>query len=396
MAHPRRLRFVLTRRERLDSPDGVNIFIVALAQALSDLGHDVLIVIGSIESHAEYQRLLAPRIDLAIYPVSRTRLKGAASVAAWLRAKAAIDRFRPDLIIHNEVVPLPFRAPTVQVVHDLNPRSGLFAPIRRTIRRFTTRRSNYVIATTSELRDTLVSDLRMSASEIILLPKCVDLQAYRGAGIAGRERAILHSGTLAYKDAGATIRAFGALDDPSVRLYVVGAVTEQVREAVDGLPDRLRSRVALLGQADAVTLRALYGRVRVAAFPTRYGIPVASGTVMEAIAAGAPIVGSSRLSRDVLADGVNEIVVDTNPDAMAAGLRAVLNDDHLWLRLSGGARRMAGTFDAMRVARRYVELASAGGPGEARGSSGSDREREERRDGAAAMQSAARRACRLA
>ena len=76
-------------------------------------------------------------------------------------------------------------------------------------------------------------------------------------------------------------------------------------------------------------------RVRVAAFPTHYAVPVASGTVMEAIAAGAPIVGSSEISRDVLVDGVNGIVTDTKSDVMAAALNAVLNDDGLWLRFSG-------------------------------------------------------------
>ena len=113
------MRFVLTRREALGSPDGVNIFIVALAQALSDLEHEVRVVVGSLESHAEYRRLLAPRLDLSILALSRTRLTGLASAAAWLRAKWAIDRFGPDLVIHSEAVPLPLRSATVQIVHDL-------------------------------------------------------------------------------------------------------------------------------------------------------------------------------------------------------------------------------------------------------------------------------------
>jgi len=47
------MRVVLTRREPLDTPDGINIFIVSLAQALSDLDHEVKIVVGSLQSHAE-------------------------------------------------------------------------------------------------------------------------------------------------------------------------------------------------------------------------------------------------------------------------------------------------------------------------------------------------------
>src|SRR5260370_11489361 len=156
------------------------------------------------------------------------------------------------------------------------------------------------------------------------------------------------------------MRSLCALDDPSVGLYITGNITGATQAAVDALPCRLRRRVTLLGDADGQTVRSLHGRVRVAAFPTRYTIPVASATVMEAIAAGTPIVGSPRLSRDVLVDGVNGLVVDTNPSAMAAALKAVLNDDALWSRLSEGAGRVVKRFDAFRVARQYIELAAKG------------------------------------
>jgi glycosyltransferase involved in cell wall biosynthesis len=351
------MRVVLTRREALDCPDGVNIFIISLAQALKDLGHDVMVVVGSLHSHAEYQRVLAPRLDLPILALSSTPLTGLASATAWLRAKWAIDRFRPDLVIHSEAVPLPLRGIIVQVIHDLEPRNGRLAPVWRSIRRFSTKRSHHVVATTTELRDELVRDLRISKHQVVIIPKCLDLKAYRGA--ARRERAILHSGTLPYKDPAATIRAFGALDDSSVRLYVSGDVTAPTQDAVDLLPDRLRRQVTLLGQVDGDSIRSLHGRVRVAAFPTRYAIPVASATVMEAVASATPIVGSARLSRDVLADGFNGIVVDASPSAMAAALKAVLNDDALWCRLSARAQRMAERFDAIRVAGQYIELASA-------------------------------------
>jgi glycosyltransferase involved in cell wall biosynthesis len=356
------MRVVLTRREALDNPDGVNIFIVALAQALSELSHEVMLVVASLGSHAEYRRLLAPRIDLPILALSATPLSGFASVAAWVRAKRAIDRFLPDLVIHSEAVPLPLRGTIIQVVHDLQPRSGPLAPVWGVIRRFSTRRSDYVVATTTELRVEIACDLGIQQHRIVLIPKCVDLQAYQNAGLAARERAILHAGTDPYKDPGATIRAFGALDDPSVALYVTGAITRPTQDAVDALPDRLRERVILLGSADGLTVRSLHGRVRVAVFPTRYATPVASATVMEAIACGTPIVGSARLSKDVLAHDANGLAIDPDPGRMAAALKAVLNDDVLWSRLSTGASRMAERFDAFKVARQYLELASAHNP----------------------------------
>src|SRR3954452_14100056 len=91
------MRVVLTRREPLDSPDGVSIFIVSLAQALCDLGHGIEIVAGSCQE-AEFRRLLAPRIDLPILALSRTTPTGPASIAAWLRAKWAIDHFGPPAL----------------------------------------------------------------------------------------------------------------------------------------------------------------------------------------------------------------------------------------------------------------------------------------------------------
>jgi glycosyltransferase involved in cell wall biosynthesis len=350
------MRVVLTRREGLDSPDGVSIFIVSLAQALVDLKHEVKIVVGSLQSQAEFQRLLAPRLDLSILALSRTPLTGFASTLAWLRAKRAIDSFRPDLVIHSEALPIPLRGTIVQVVHDLQPRSGWLAPVWRHIRRLSTRRCDHVVATTTELRDELVRDLGMPVSQLTLIPKCIDRQAYQGLSLLARERAILHAGTLPYKDPGATVRAFGALDDPSVQLYITGDITAPAQEAVNALPDRLNSCVTFMGPADGQIVRNLHCRVRVAAFPTRYATPVASATVMEAIASGTPIVGSARLSRDVLGDGENGIVVDTDPNAMATALRALLNDDGLWSRLSSGAARMAERFDAIRVAGEYIRL----------------------------------------
>ena len=127
------MRVVLTRRKSLESPDGVSIFIVSLAQALCELGHEVKIIVGYLSNHSEYQRLLAPRLDLPIFALSSVPLSGFASAVAWLRAKRIIDQFAPDLVIHSEAVPLPLRGTIVQVVHDLQRRHGPLSPLWRMI-----------------------------------------------------------------------------------------------------------------------------------------------------------------------------------------------------------------------------------------------------------------------
>lgn len=353
------MRVVLTRREGLDSDDGVSIFIVALAQGFTDLGHEVKLVVGSLGDRAEYQHLLSPRLALSVTALSSAPMKGLAPLFGWLRAKRLIDDFAPALVIHSEAVPLPLRGTVVHVVHDLEPRHGPLAPIRRSIRRFSARRADHVVATTSELRAALVRDLGVPEESLLLIPKCIDSGAYRSLPLQARERAILHAGTLPYKDPAATIRAFHALNDPSVRLYVTGAITTPVVEAISMLPDRLRAQVITMGAVGRDAVRKLHGQVRVAAFPTRYKVPVGSATVMEAIASGTPIVGSPHLSRDVLADRVNGVVAETKAESFAAALRSVLDDGALWRRLSEAAKQMATRFDARTIARDYLRLASA-------------------------------------
>lgn len=362
------MRVVLTRREGIDSPDGVSIFIVALAQALMELGHEVRIVLGCLERPAEFRRLLAPRLELPIVALTDRPSTGLALMAGWLRGKRIIDRFCPDLVIHNEVVPIPLRGMIVQVVHDLQPREGWLAPVRRTVRRIATRHCDHVVPTTTELQDKLVQDLGMPRSRLPIIPKCIDRALYQMPDLRRRERAILHAGTLAYKDPAASIRAFGALDDASARLYVTGEPNDAVRQALDTLPMRLRRSVELMGAVDGDIVRDLHGRVRVASFPTRYATPVASATVMEAIASGTPIVGSATLSRDVLINGDNGVVVETEPHVMAAAFRTLLDEDSVWWQLSAGSARLVERFDAFRVAGQYLKFLRGG-----RGGNGFDK-----------------------
>jgi hypothetical protein len=60
------MRVTLTRRESIESPDGVSMFIVSLAQALLELQHEVKIVVGWLKSRDTYERLLSPRLDLPV------------------------------------------------------------------------------------------------------------------------------------------------------------------------------------------------------------------------------------------------------------------------------------------------------------------------------------------
>jgi len=146
-----------------------------------------------------------------------------------------------------------------------------------------------------ELRDELVRDLGCRRNELVVIPKCIELQAYRGAGLAARERAILHAGTWPTK----TPEPLSGIR--CARRSVSDALRNRRRHDPRGggcSPDRIRGRVILLGRADGLTVRKLHSQVRVAA-STRYAIPVAWQPLWRRLRPGPPIVGSSRLSRDV-------------------------------------------------------------------------------------------------
>jgi glycosyltransferase involved in cell wall biosynthesis len=137
-------------------------------------------------------------------------------------------------------------------------------------------------------------------------------------------------------------------------LYVEGAVDEPLRAQVAALPAATRSRIELIGELPAAQLRALLGSVRFASFPTRYTVPTASATVVEAIAAATPIVGSTALSADVLQHGRNGLAC-RDDDELASAFAQLLSDGP-WDAMSQGAREMAPRFSATTVARRYVSL----------------------------------------
>jgi glycosyltransferase involved in cell wall biosynthesis len=273
-----------------------------------------------------------------------------------MRGRQEICRFAPDLVIHNEAVPIPLPALIMNVVNDLQKSSSRMAPLWGAIRKLAARYSDCLIATTHELQAELCRELRMDPTEIAVVTKCVDLSTCTSVPLPQRERAIFHSGTLPYKDPVATLRAFNLLADATATLYVAGEVTVAVARAMDEFPAEIGARVKLLGEVDGATVRAHHARARVASFPSKYTVPVGSSTVLEAIASCTPILGSPDLSKDVLVHGANGIVCETDPRALCSGMRALLNDDDLWTDLSEGARQMRRRFGAPDVAKQYLKL----------------------------------------
>ena len=357
------MHLAITRRAPLDTPDGINISIFALGDALVRDGHRVSYVCATDSDPDELRRLYGIGFTPEVVALSSQRGWDGSYrrlITPWIRhGRGAIGRLNPDYTIINGALPLPLPGRSCVVSHDLERRMAGLGATRSLYKRITYSFSDDIVATCTEIRDLLGKELSRAPSRIHVIPTCFDLSGYAGRPLAERDPAILHMGTVDYKNPRATLAAFAALQTPA-RLVLTGKVDDALRATIDALPAPVRERIELPGFVDAAELRALLGRVRVVAVPSVYSVPVASPSVIEPFASGTPVVAGDSISRDVLEDGVNGAVVPAaEPLEMARRIDELLTDDDRWSRLSAAAFERSRAFGAVAVARRYAELAAA-------------------------------------
>jgi len=374
------MRIIITRRARLDVPDGINISVFALAGQLLKSGHKVALVASQVGSIAEIRR----HFPLPAYPRMFSVEGDGGGIQyqglswKWLTVgRSILNTLQPDLVIHNGALPFRSRAVTCTVIHDIESRTHenqALAAISRFYKRFSYQKVDTVVVTTKEILSSLRSEIKINVNNARLIPPCIDLQSYNQYDITKREDMVLHAGTEAYKDPCASVAAFSQLDRRSTRLCVTGPVRDDLATFVARLPEHVRNRVELCGQVGAAELRHLFASARVALFPTHYAVPACSGTVLEAVASATPIVGSTNISADVLREGINGYRCEPITER-AKAMRRLLEDDALWTSMSDGARSIGRDFAAESVASAYLNLCTSRGepvqpPVEARGWTG--------------------------
>ena len=121
----------------------------------------------------------------------------------------------------------------------------------------------------------------------------------------------------------------------------------------------MRKDVVLTGYVPDEDVPALVAGAVALAYPSRYegfGLPV-----LEAMACGTPVL-SSNVSAIPEVTGDAALLVDpTSEDAIADGLRRIVEDDGLRARLSAAGIERAAGFTWERTARATAEVLRAGG-----------------------------------
>lgn len=164
------------------------------------------------------------------------------------------------------------------------------------------------------------------------------------------------------------VRAFAevAAADPDLVLVVAGpdgAGRPAIDATIASLGAGPRARVHVVGPVDDDTRRALLSGARVLAYPSLdegFGFPV-----LEAMAAGVPVVASAVGALPEVTGGAAELVPAADPQALAAALLAVAADGDRRTTLIGAGAARAATFTWARTAFGMVELwqaAVAAGP----------------------------------
>jgi glycosyltransferase involved in cell wall biosynthesis len=355
------MRIVMTRRgDPLHVPDGINIFIISLADQLLKEGHEVTVVSGVASLQGELRTYYEVSAFPEIVSLSdQTHMNRAKLACLWAtRGRRVIARLRPDLVLVNGAVPAKFMGQTCTISHDLERRVDKLGSLwRRLYKSLSYRCSDFTSVTCSELKPALARELWLKEEDIRIIPTCIVADAYVSEPLENRRDAVLHLGTADYKNPVATVGAFALLGNRHTELFMTGPASPALETYMDTLDYAIRDRIHLLGYIPASELKRLLSSVRVLCVPSRYVVPVASPTVLESFAAGTPVVGSTGISRDLLRPGVNGYRCDPgNEVEIAASIEALLDNDEQWRSHSVRALATAREFDAASVSSAYLNI----------------------------------------
>ncbi|MGO9248288.1 MAG: glycosyltransferase family 4 protein [Solirubrobacteraceae bacterium] len=263
------------------------------------------------------------------------------------------------------------RIPAVPIIHDLAAFEPAMRPNRRStvIERLTlghaVRRSAALLAVSQATADALAAHFPAVAPHTVVahlgvaLMNASDLDAAEISTLPP-PGFVLAVGTLEpRKNLPRLVEAYRALGEELRTLHplvVVGALGWETGETLDALRS-LGERCTLLGYVSDAALAELYRRCAVFCYPSLgegFGLPV-----LEAMAAGAPVITSNLSSLPEVGGAAAEYVDPRDVASIADGLRRVLCDEPRWAQLSREGVERAGEFSWESFAQRVLEVLQA-------------------------------------
>jgi glycosyltransferase involved in cell wall biosynthesis len=263
------------------------------------------------------------------------------------------------------------RIPAVPIVYDLVPFEPDMRPNRRStaIERLTlgraVSRSAALLAISRATADALTEHFPASAARTVVAH--LGVAPATAADLSPAEISelpapgfVLAVGTLEpRKNLPRLVAAYRSLDEKAQsrhRLVVVGALGWETGETLAAMRS-LGERCLMLGYVSDGVLAELYGRCGAFCYPSLgegFGLPV-----LEAMAAGAPVVTSNLSSLPEVAGGAAEYVDPRDVASIATGLRRVLLDESRQAQLRREGPIRASEFSWASFAQRVLDVLQA-------------------------------------
>jgi phosphatidylinositol alpha-mannosyltransferase len=334
---------------------GVQTHVRSLSDALRRRGHEVRVFApASLGREQPAERGVTIVGGALGIPINGSVAALSFGPGAATRVRRALDSFAPDVLhLHEPLIPsLSFLAlvscevPAVGTFHASAEASVGYLAFKPVLELAAKRLS--VRTAVSDAARELIS--RYFPGDYVLTPNGVDVARYASAEPAdlGGGRTILFFSRLERrKGLEVLIHAVRRLEDlGDVRLVVGGSGPEE--HYCRRLATRLGVRAKWLGRLPDVYVPSLYKAADVYCAPALGG--ESFGIVLvEAMAAGAPVVCSDLDGFRAVAAGAAELVPAGDPEALAAGLRRVVCDDARRAGMSKRGARLAGMFDWPRL-----------------------------------------------
>lgn len=314
------------------------------------------------------RRMTVERLEAPLGPPGSglARLVSGARLMAWesYGLASASRRAGVDLVHATTAVgPIALRAPLVMSVHDA---TTVTMPVHASLadRAFqhlfcvrAARRADAILAPSEAAASAISEHFRVPRGRIRVVPLGVD-ERFRQAGSEDAARASARYGLLRpyvlyvgadtpRKNLALLTRAMGLVRQqyPDVELIWAGPSIQPTPRRGHDLP---RPGVRHLGVVPDALLPGLYAGARCLAYVSRqegFGLPV-----LEAMAAGTPVVTSDCSALPEVAGGAALLVDPERDEAVAEGLLRVLSESGLVQRLSLAGRARSATFNWNRTA----------------------------------------------
>jgi glycosyltransferase involved in cell wall biosynthesis len=259
------------------------------------------------------------------------------------------------------------RIPKILTIHDLNPvRNPQWSRPKWTRKRgarYTDaiQRSDHLITPSGFMAAEVVEQYRIAPERVHAIPHGVDTQLYRPPNLETLARVrgrwgdyVIAVGLLTpRKNFPRLIEALGQVKD--ARLLLVGRATdasEEVEKAIEHFG--VQERVTRLQKIPQHALIELLGAARACVVPSLYeGFGLSA---LEALACGTPTVCSEAASLPEVVGNAALLVDATDPEALADGLRRVLESEELAADLGRRGRERALSMTWEVAARRHLDL----------------------------------------